>query len=77
MAFKKGYLPSWSDEIFIIVECVPTNPVMYELADFNGEKITRKFYEEKLQQIVKKNDVYKVEKVLKIRKRKGKKEYFV
>jgi len=77
MAFKKGYLPSWSDEIFTIVECIPTDPVTYELADFNGEKITGKFYEEELQQIVKEDDVYKVEKVLKTRKRKGKKEYFV
>jgi len=70
--FKKGYLSSWSDEIFIIVTRVPSDPVTYELKDLNGVKIQGKFYEQELQQILK-----EVEKVLKSRKRGGKREYFV
>ena len=38
-AFKKGYLSSWSDEIFTLEAHVPSDPVTYELADLNGVKI--------------------------------------
>ena len=41
------------------------------------EYLKRKFYEEELQQILKEGDTYKVEKVLKTRKRSKKTEYFV
>ena len=34
-AFKKSHLSSWSDEIFIIVTRVLSDPVSYELKDFN------------------------------------------
>ena len=55
----------------------PSDPVTYEIADYSGEKIKGKFYELELQRIVKEDDVYKVEQVLKTRKRGSKKEYFV
>lgn len=77
IAFKKGYLPSWTDEIFTIVARIPSDPITYELTDLNDEKLKGKFYEEELQQILKDDDVYKVEKVLKTRKRGRKTEYFV
>lgn len=77
IAFKKGYLPSWTDEIFTIVARVPSDPITYELADLNKEKLKGKFYEEELQQIVKEDDIYKVEKVLETRKRGRKTEYLV
>ena len=75
--FKKGYLASWSEEIFTIVTRNPSDPVTYEIADYSGEKIKGKFYELELQRIIKEDDVYKVEKVLKTRKKGSKKEYFV
>ena len=77
MAFRKGYLSSWSDEIFTIDARLSTDPATYELADLNGEKIKGTFYEEELQKILKEDDVYRVEKVLKTRKRSGKTEHFV
>jgi hypothetical protein len=77
IAFKKGYLPSWTDEIFVIIARIPSDPVTYELADLNEQTLKGKFYEEELQRILKDDDVYKVEKILKSRKRNGKKEYFV
>jgi Integrase core domain/Chromo (CHRromatin Organisation MOdifier) domain len=77
IAFQKGYLPSWSEEIFTIVACIPTDPVTYEVSDLSGQTIKGKFYEPELQRIVKDDDVYKVEKVLKSRKRGGKMEYLV
>jgi hypothetical protein len=77
IAFKKGYLPSWTDEIFVIVARIPSDPVTYELADLNEQTLKGKFYEEELQRNLKEDDVYKIEKILKSRKRNGKKEYFV
>ena len=75
--FKKRYLASWSEEIFTIVTRNPSDPVTYEIADYAGEKILKKNYKLELQRIVKGDDVYKVEKVSKSRKRGSKKEYFV
>src|SRR6218665_6886 len=37
-AFKKGYLGSWSVEIFTIEARIPSDPVTYEIADLNGVK---------------------------------------
>ena len=31
--FKKGYLPNWSDEIFTITTCHPTDPPTYGIED--------------------------------------------
>jgi hypothetical protein len=77
IAFKKGYLPSWTDEIFTIVARIPSDPITYELSDLNDEKIKGKFYQEELQRITKEDDIYKIEKVLKTRKRGRNSEYFV
>src|SRR3984885_3900218 len=77
IAFKKGYLPNWTDEIFMVVARIPSDPITYELKDLNGQAVKGKFYEPELQKIVKEDDVYKIEKVLKKRKRAGKTEYFV
>jgi len=75
--FKKGYLPSWTDEIFTVKQCIPTNPPTYLVSDYHKEDIDGKFYAEELQKVVKKNDVYKIERVLKNCKRYNKTQYFV
>ena len=75
--FKKGYLPNWSDELFTVAVRHPTDPPTYEIDDYDKERVKGKFYELELQKVSKSDDVYKVESILKTRKRKGKKEYFV
>jgi hypothetical protein len=75
--FKKGYTQNWTDEIFIVSLRHATNPVTYGLTDLNGEEIKGKFYEQEIQKVVKHDDVYIVEKVLKTRKRNGQVEHFV
>lgn len=69
--FSKGYLASWSNEIFVIKKVKVTNPATYILHDQKGEEIQGGFYNEELQK-VKHPDVYLVEKVL---RRKGNKVY--
>ena len=74
--FKKGYLPSWTRELFKVVEIHRTQPLTYGICDYADELIKGKFYEQELQK-VKPDEVFKVERVVKTRKRLGKTEYLV
>ena len=76
-AFEKDYLPGWSKEIFIISKKFPTTPVTYVIKDVADEEIKGLFYDTELQLIIKEDNVYDVEKVLKTRRRNGKIEYYV
>ena len=75
--FDKGYLPNWTREIFTIAKRLDGNPTMYYLKDDGGEEIKGGFYKEEIQEIKKDDNVYKVEEILRTRKRKGNKEHFV
>ena len=76
-AFEKGYLPGWSEEIFIIIKKFPTTSVTYGIKDVTDEEIKGRFYEPGHQLSIKEGNVYDVEKVLKTRRRNGKIEYYV
>ena len=75
--FEKSYLPGWTEEIFTVVERIARRPPVYRLKDYNGEVLAGTFYEPELQKIVKENDVYHVEKIIKKRNRRGQVEYLV
>ena len=45
----KGYLPNWSDEIFIINKVEKTNPITFILKDAKGHIIKGAFYKQQLQ----------------------------
>ena len=68
--FAKGYMPNWSEEIFIVKKIKNTVPWTYVINDLNGEEITGTFYENELQGI--KQNEFRIEKVI---KRKGDKLY--
>lgn len=74
--FEKGYLPNWSEEIFIITECVRRDPPVYRIRDLLNEPITGTFYAEELQKVRAKQE-YTIEKILKKRTNKGATEYFI
>lgn len=46
--FEKGYLPNWTNEIFIIYQRHATNPVTYKLKDLQNENLMGSFYEDEL-----------------------------
>ena len=51
---------------------------IYKLKDLNGIELRGTFYQHELQKVSKsKDDLFSVQRVLKTRKRKGKKQYFV
>jgi hypothetical protein len=35
--FKKGYLPNWTEELFTVVKCIETKPLVYLVKDEHGE----------------------------------------
>ena len=69
--FKKGYLPGWTEEVFVIRESrggpVPT----YKLEEYDGTPLKGTFYEQDVQRVnVKDDDIFRIEKIV---KRKGNK----
>ena len=68
--FAKGYVPNWSEEVFIVDEIKNTVPWTYTINDLNGEKVIGTFYEKELQKTNQKE--FRIEKVV---KRKGDKLY--
>ena len=70
--FEKGYEANFTEEIFKIIKIFRGDPNMYELEDHQKEPIIGKFYESELSAVIKKDNIYKVEKILKRKKVKGK-----
>ena len=63
ICFAKGYVPNWSEEIFVINKIKKTVPWSYVISDLNGEEIIGSFYEKELQKTNQKE--FGIEKVLK------------
>ena len=66
--FTKGYEANFTEELFKVVKVIRGDPTVYEIEDLEGEPIIGKFYEEELSAVNKRDDVYKVEKILKRKK---------
>ena len=68
--FKKGYLPGWTEEVFLVREVKRHPLVTYKLTEYDGTPIKGTFYEPDVQNVhVSDESLFRVEKVL---KRKGK-----
>ena len=68
--FAKGYVPNWSEEVFVITKVQNTFPGTYVISDLKDKEIVGTFYEKELQKTNQKE--FRVEKVI---KRKGEKLY--
>ena len=71
LTFNRGYLPNWSEEIFVVYNCQNFDKPLYYLRDFNAEEIKGGFYEQELQ-LVHEPEEYRIEKVLKTKRVNGK-----
>ena len=67
--FGKGYEANFTEEICKVMRVLRGDPNVCELEDHEGEPIIGMFYEEELSAVEKKDDTYRVEKVL--RKKNG------
>ena len=69
--FKKGYLPGWTEIVFIVSRVIPGEVVTYKIKEMDDTPLDGNFYTQDLQKVtVSDDDLYQVEKVL---KRKGNK----
>ena len=66
--FEKGYMANWTEELFTIVDAHRSDPPVYRLVDWHGEKLDGTCYEPELQKvIVPKGKTYRVESILRWR----------
>ena len=65
--FKKGYLPGWTEEIFIVDRVLNTYVPSYKIKEYDGTPVKGTFYEEELQKVDMgdKDTFFRIEKVLK------------
>ena len=76
--FSRGYDQGWSDEIFIIKARHKASSPTYSLKDYLDEDISGTVYSKEIIKVTTRDDAtYKIEKVLKKRRRGRKTEYFV
>ena len=69
--FKKGYLPGWTEEVFVIPESIPGPVPTYKLEERDGTPLKGTFYEQDVQKVsVKDDNIFRIEKIV---KRKGNK----
>ena len=82
--FDKGYLPTWTDQVYTISRIIKTpkietqfaGPVQYIIKDYYGEEILGAFYGFELQKITP-PERFRVERVIRQRVRRGRVQYFV
>ena len=66
--FKKGYMANWTEELFKILDAHRSEPPVYRLADWHGERLEGTFYEPELQKVVvSKDKTYRIEEILRWR----------
>lgn len=75
-AFQKSYLVNYTDELFKIVRVNPSRPRTFVLEDLKGEPIAGRFYEEELS-LADPDTMYRIEKILRTRRRNGRLESLV
>lgn len=76
--FDKKYQQSYTDELFTVTECIPRQPPVYKLNDYDGEPIQGTFYEAELQKVlISKDKAFPVAEILEERSIRGRKEMLV
>ncbi|GFW62177.1 uncharacterized transposon-derived protein F54H12.3 [Trichonephila clavipes] len=62
---KRGNQATFTEEIFAISEVLKTDPITYKIKDLYDEDVKGIFYEKELVKYDKKDNVYKIEKIIK------------
>ena len=77
--FQRDYQEKWTEEIFIVIQRKYRSGIpVYKVTDYAKDSIDGTFYQSELQKVNKDKDaLWRVDKVLKKRKRQGKEEVYV
>ena len=76
-SFSKGYLPGWTEELFVVAKVILGNPPYYKIKDLNNEILEGTFYNNELQKVYKNDNIFKIESILKKRRPNKQQELFV
>lgn len=70
--FEKGYLPNWTEEEFF-VDSINTkfHPTSFKLRDYNGDVIEGSFYRYEIQPVIRDEETFLVEKIIRRQRRHG------
>ena len=49
--FKKGYLPGWTEEVFVVKRVRPGKVTSYQIDEWDRTKVEGTFYEQDLQKV--------------------------
>lgn len=75
---SKGYVPNFTQEVFVINERMDRSPPVYKLNDLDKEEIEGVFYEAELVRVIDSDkQTREIEKVMKTEKQNGQLRYFV
>lgn len=75
--FERGYTDQWTREVFRVVDALTDAwPTVYRVADLGGEPIAGTVYRHELQPI-QMPETFLIDRVLRTRRRNGKKQFFV
>ena len=67
--FEKGYLPGWTEEVFVVHRVIPGPIPTYKIHEWDGSPVEGTFYKEDLQKVQLADDaLFRIEKVLKRQK---------
>ena len=68
--FKKGYLPGWTEEVFVVTRVrLDGNVIVYKIAEWDDTPIKGTFYEEDLQKVTTADDdLFRIDSVVKRKK---------
>ena len=75
--FQKGYAQSHSWEVFYVSKIKDTNPITYEIADYNSDYLRGSFYESELLKVDKTSNIYPIERIVRTRTVRGRVQYLV
>ena len=63
--FKKGYLPGWTEEIFVVADAQAGPVATYKLNEYDGTPLKGTFYEQDVQKVTVPDDAqFRVEKIV-------------
>ena len=62
--FGKGYLPNWSEDVFVIGKIKNTVPRTYVIRDLKDKEVVGTLYKKELKKKKKNQKQFKVEKVI-------------
>ena len=63
--FEKGYFPNWTEEIFTVTDINRKyRPTTYKLKDYRNDIVEGSFYRYEIQPVIKRDDIYLVERII-------------